>query len=68
MACSHHKHLGLTLDKTLIFQHHLKEKLAKANKGIGVIKRLHSIVSRPTQPRSQGFLPFLICEIAIPGI
>ena len=48
MERSHHKHLGLTLDKKLTFQYHLKEKLAKANKGIGVIKRLHSIVPRPT--------------------
>ena len=30
-----HKHLGMVLDKKLTFGHHLKEKISKANKGIG---------------------------------
>ena len=34
------KHLGLYLDNQLSFNHHLKEKLSKANKGIGIIKKL----------------------------
>ena len=40
------KHLGLYLDKQLNFQHHLKEKISKANKGIGVIKRLSPYLPR----------------------
>ena len=41
-----HKHLGLILDKKLNFDHHLKEKIAKANKGIGMIIRLRRLLSR----------------------
>ena len=40
------KHLGLILDKKLIFDQHLKEKISKANKGIGLIKRLHAYLPR----------------------
>ena len=36
------KHLGLFLDKTLPFDHHLNENISKANKGIGLIKKLYS--------------------------
>ena len=32
-----HKHLGLILDRGLTFNHHLKEKIFKANRGIGLI-------------------------------
>ena len=35
------KHLGLFLDNKLNFGHHLNEKISKANKIIGLIKRLH---------------------------
>ena len=35
------KHLGLTLDKKLKFDHHLNEKISKAMKGIALIKRLY---------------------------
>ena len=35
------KHLGLFLDKKLNFGHHVNEKISKANKIIGLIKRLH---------------------------
>ena len=35
-----HKHLGMILDKKLSFNHHIKEKICKANKGIGMINRL----------------------------
>ena len=38
------KHLGLILDEKLTFGHHLNEKISKANKGIGLIKRLHSFL------------------------
>ena len=34
------KHLDLYLDNQLNFQHHIKEKISKANKGIGLFKGL----------------------------
>ena len=37
-----HKHLGLILDPLLNFAAHFKEKIAKARKGIGIIKHLRS--------------------------
>ena len=40
------KHLGLILDKRLKFDHHLNEKIAKAFKGIGLIKRLYHYLPR----------------------
>ena len=48
---SFQKHLGIYLDEKLSFNHHIKEKMTKAMKGIGVIKRLrktlplHSILT-----------------------
>ena len=45
-SLSVHKHLGLSLDSKLNFQEHLKEKSAKANKGIGVIKKLSCYLPR----------------------
>ena len=41
-----HKHLGLFLDKQLTFDHHLKKKISKANKGIALITRLRNYVPR----------------------
>ena len=35
------KHIGMILDKKLKFDHHMNEKLNKACKGIGLIKRLY---------------------------
>ena len=35
------KHFGMNLDEKLNFGHHITEKIAKANKVIGVIKELH---------------------------
>ena len=35
------KHLGLYLDERLNFSHHIKKKIYKACKGIGVITMLH---------------------------
>ena len=35
------KHLGLVLEKRIVFHHHLNEKISKATKGISHIKRLH---------------------------
>ena len=43
-----HKHLGMILDKKLSFDHHLREKNSKANKGIGLIKRLYNFLPRLT--------------------
>ena len=42
----HQKHLGLFLDKKLTFDHHLNEKFAKANRGIGLINNLRKFLSR----------------------
>ena len=41
-----HKHLGLILDRKLNFKNHLSEKISKANKGVGVIKRLYKCLPR----------------------
>ena len=46
LRSSSQKHLGLILDEKLNFAHHLNEKIAKANKGIGLIKRLHKYLPR----------------------
>ena len=43
---SSQKHLGLILDEKLNFESHLKEKCAKFNKGIGIIKKLQNILPR----------------------
>ena len=40
------KHLGLSLDKKLSFNQHLKEKFSKANKGIGVLRKLSNLLPR----------------------
>ena len=40
------KYLGLYLDEKLNFIHHIKEKISKACKGIGVIKKLHYVLLR----------------------
>ena len=44
--CSIQKHLGFHLDEKLNFNHHVKEKITKANKGIVVIKKLSNILPR----------------------
>ena len=43
---SFQKHLGIYLDKKLNFNHHIKDKMTKAMKGIGVIKRLRKMLPR----------------------
>ena len=40
------KHLGLYLDERLNFSHHIKEKMSKACKVIGAIRKLHYILPR----------------------
>ena len=44
--CSIQKHLGIHLREKLNFNHHVKEKITKANKGIGVIKKLSNTLPR----------------------
>ena len=41
-----HKHLGLTLDSRLNFDDHINEKIAIANKGIGIIRKLYRYLPR----------------------
>ena len=43
-----HKHIGMILDSKLNFKCHLSEKISKANKGIGIIKRLYNFLPRAT--------------------
>ena len=40
------KHLGLYLDERLNFSHHIQEKISKACKDIGVIRKLHYVPPR----------------------
>ena len=40
------KHLDLTLDHKLTFQYHVNEKITKAMKGIGLLRKLQSILPR----------------------
>ena len=43
---TNHKYLGIHLDKKLDFNAHIKEKISKANRGIGMIKKLQSNLPR----------------------
>ena len=43
---TYQKYLGLYLDEKLNFSHHIKEKISKAYKGIGVIKKLQNNLPR----------------------
>ena len=40
------KHLGIHLNKKLDFNAHIKEKISKANRSIGIIKKLQSKIPR----------------------
>ena len=40
------KHLGIYLDQKLNFSRHIKEKILKANKVIGILKKLHNVLPR----------------------
>ena len=46
MSLDFQKYLGLFLDRELNFHHHLKEKISKANKSIGLIRRLYHNLPR----------------------
>ena len=39
---TYQKHLGLYLDEKLNFSHNIKEKISKAYRGIGVVKKLQN--------------------------
>ena len=41
---SSQKHLGICLDEELTFKYHGNEKIRKANRGIGVIRKLDNIL------------------------
>ena len=43
---TNHKHLGMILDTKLDFQEHLKDKLSKISKTIGLLRRLQKILTR----------------------
>ena len=40
------KHLGMYLGESLSFTYHIKEKMSKAIKGIGIIKKLNKTLPR----------------------
>ena len=44
--CSIQKHLGIHLDEKLNFNHHVTEKITKANRGIAVIKKLSNTLPK----------------------
>ena len=43
---SSQKHLGIHLDEELPFKHHINEKINKANKGIGIVRKFNNIFAR----------------------
>ena len=43
---TNHKHLGMILDTKLDFQEHLKDKLSKISKTIGLLRKLQKILTR----------------------
>ena len=45
-SCKTHKHLDFLLDKRLTFDHHVKEMILRANKGIWLITRLRRYLPR----------------------
>ena len=40
------KHLGIYLDEKLNFSNHVKEKISKENKGIGILSNLYNVLPR----------------------
>ena len=43
---ANHNHLGMVLDTKLDFQEHLKDKLSKISKTIGLLRQLQKILTR----------------------
>ena len=46
VCASCQKHLGMFLDESLNFSYHVKEKVSRAMKGIGIIKKLSKRLPR----------------------
>ena len=46
VCSSSQKHLGIYIDEKLNFSNHIKEKISKANKGIGILRKLHNVLPR----------------------
>ena len=44
-SVNEHKHLGLILDAKLTYASHIREKVSKASKGLGIIKRFSRFLS-----------------------
>ena len=42
----YHKHLGFVLDNKMSYMNHIDTKIAKANQGIGIIRRLYNYLPR----------------------
>ena len=40
------KHLGIYLDEKLNFSNHIKEKISKAIKGVGILRKLYNVLPR----------------------
>ena len=40
------KHLGIYFDEKLNFSNHIKENISKANKGIGILRKLYNVLPR----------------------
>ena len=40
------KRLGIYLDEELNFSNHIKEKISKANKGIGILRKFYNVIPR----------------------
>ena len=43
---SNQKHLGLTLDSKLSFNEHINDKIHQANKGVGLLRKVQTILPR----------------------
>ena len=46
VCSSFQKHLGIYLDEKLNFPNHIKGKISKANKGIGILRKLYNVLPR----------------------
>ena len=46
VSSSCQKHLGIYLDENLSFSNHIKENISKANKGIGILRKLDNVLPR----------------------
>ena len=44
VCSSPQKHLGIYIDEKLNFSNHIKENISKANKGIGILRKLCSVL------------------------